>query len=136
MHVDRFDAAVGVLYFNTFAGLTDGDFDGLGVLYGNATYGTDAAAGTAGIGWGFAGSEIADHPIVQFGGHANVVRGVDLVSENWIVTGSDLVLLSLGLRVGSWDTTLDLSATLPAGVSGETSPWLSFTVAHSFRIGP
>jgi hypothetical protein len=59
------------------------DGNGFGILYGVATRGGPDASMTAGLGYGYVGGTLADHPIVMLGGSSRASRRVALVTENY-----------------------------------------------------
>jgi hypothetical protein len=88
-----FDASVGTLAF--FSSDLD---DVAGVAFGVATFGaTSDAAVTAGLGFGYAGSDVSGRPAAMLGAEARVSRSIKLITENYALPGGD-VLLSAGPR--------------------------------------
>jgi hypothetical protein len=69
-----------------------------GILYGVGTFGSADNAATAGLGWGYVGSDFSSRPAAMVGGEARVGRMTKLISENWFVPGEDGVILSGGVR--------------------------------------
>jgi hypothetical protein len=129
VQTENFSAAGGLLYINS----TAGGHDGVGIYYGAATFGSQDAALTAGLGWGFSGSDVADNPVVMLGGELRVSNSVKLITENWIPPNSDIVLVSFGIRFFGERLAADLGFMYPAG--SETHgfpfmPWLGF--AYNF----
>jgi hypothetical protein len=128
-HLENLDLAGGLLYLNA----TNGNTDGVGILYGVGTYGTGKEALTVGLGWGFAEGKVKDKPILLLGGEARVSNSVKLITENWIPPNSDVSLLSFGIRFFGDNLAADLGFIFPAGsdVSGfPFLPWLGF--AYNF----
>lgn len=91
---DRLSIGGGALYMNT----TWGSTEGIGIVYGATTYGGARAGLTVGLGYGYAAGEFADDPVILVGGEAQVGNSVKFISENWFPIGSDVSLLSLGIR--------------------------------------
>ena len=73
----------GILYINSTAAL--GDFGGLGIAYGTATYGNTNNNITAGIGWGYFDTRWSDKPVITISGMTRISRRFGLVTENWFV---------------------------------------------------
>lgn len=69
----------------------------LSLLFGVATWGSTDNAFTAGVGYGFEGSDVADEPALVGGFETRVSRRMKLVSENWYIPGG-YGLVSLGPR--------------------------------------
>lgn len=76
----------------------DSDISSLGILYGVGTLGSPDASVTVGMGYGYAGDQLADNPIFMIGGEARLSRRTALVTENWIIPGAGNPLISYGLR--------------------------------------
>lgn len=94
----------------------DQDVSTVGVLYGVGTYGGSDRSFTAGLGYGFAGDEMADRPMVMVGGEYRMSRRVSFVTENWIFPGLDQPLVSAGFRFFGEGLAVDLAL---ANVLGE-----------------
>jgi len=94
----RFNLAAGALV--GFAGFGDsGDgTESFGILYGVGTAGSPDASVTFGAGLAYLGSDLADRPLLMFGGERRVARRVSLVTENYVLPGEEGTLLSYGLR--------------------------------------
>jgi len=85
---------------------------------------------TAGLGWGFAGSDDTDSPTVMLGGGLRVSNSVKLISESWIPPNSDNALVSSGIRFFGERLAADLGFIHPTGLSSDGFPflpWLGFT---------
>jgi hypothetical protein len=83
---ERTHLSGGVLaFFNTARDEFD-DFGSAGIFYGVATQGTEDAAATLGVGWGFAGSEVENRPVFMFGAESRTGPRVKLLTENYLVT--------------------------------------------------
>lgn len=132
LHLENFDLAGGVLYIN----VPDAkETAGIGIAYSVATYGTDRAALTCGLGWGFAEGEIANEPIILLGGELHASNSIKFMTENWIPPNSDVVLCSFGIRFFGDQLAADLGLLTPLG--GETEgfpfmPWVGFV--YNFGI--
>lgn len=111
---DKFSLAGGALIIKV------PDFDDnvstVGVFYGAGTYGDRDRSFTAGLGYGFAGDEMADRPMVMVGGEYRMSRRVSFVTENWIFPGLDQPLVSAGFRFFGEGLAVDLAL---ANVLGE-----------------
>lgn len=92
LHRDRADVSVGLLHF-----VWDGD-DG-GVVYGVGTFGSPDQALTAGLGFGYAGTDIEAEPVFLLGGESRTGRRTKFVTENYLVPGGGLFLFSAALRI-------------------------------------
>ena len=105
----------------------DEDISPIGILYGVGTFGSPITSLTFGLGYGFAGDELADSPIVMLGGEARLFRRVSLVSENWFIPGLDRPLISYGFRFMGEALSVDLAL---AGVFDDNEffflPYLDF----------
>ncbi len=103
----------------------------LGIVYGVSSFGTRENNLTAGLGWGYVDSDIANEPVVMVGGQARVSRRVGLITENWFVPvdGNFPGLLSYGVRFLGEKLSVDL-----AFVNGTERmifpgvPWIGFAV--------
>jgi hypothetical protein len=98
-----------------------------GLLYGVGTTGNRDSNLSLGLGWGYAGGELARRPVVMIGGQGRVSRRISLISENWFIPvdrGTEGVM-SYGLRFLGEGLTVDLAFISPFDASG-TVPWLGF----------
>jgi len=130
---DRLSLAGGGLYLNTTAAFEE--FSGAGIVYGVGSYGTDRAAATLGLGWGFYGDDFANDPILMLGGELRVSSSVKFITENWFPPKSEAYPLSWGVRFFGDRLAADIALIYPAGV--RTSgfpflPWLGF--AYNFGL--
>jgi hypothetical protein len=130
VHIRNFDLAAGLFFINS--SLSSGS--GGGLVYGIGTYGTDNAAVTAGLGWGFAGGDISNRPIVILGGEVRLSNSIKLISENWIPPWTDALIYSFGFRFFGDQLAADLGF-VRASTHMETSgfpfiPWIGF--AYNF----
>jgi len=125
VNLDNFSVSGGVLYINS----TGGESDGTGIIYGVTTYGSPHVSLTAGLGWGFSGSETSDKPIILLGGELRVSNSIKLITENWFPVGSDVSFISFGIRFFGDRVAADFGLVYPAGseISGfPFFPWLGF----------
>jgi hypothetical protein len=74
-----------------------------------ATYGEQDWGFTAGLGYGFAGHNWADRPLVLIGLDRRVSRHVTLISENWILPGVEDPMISYGVRFFGENLSADLA---------------------------
>ena len=75
----------------------------LSIIYGAGTYGTADRSLTVGLGYGMVDLKLANKPLIVIGGEQRLTRRMALVTENWILPGTDHPLISLGLRfMGEW----------------------------------
>lgn len=102
----------------------------VGAIFPTGTFGTDDASITAGLGFGFVDSEIADKPVVLIGGELRVTRRIALVTENWVFPGVDNPLISYGVRFFSETIAVDLAFFTLTGEDAVTPgiPYIDFVV--------
>jgi hypothetical protein len=94
------NVAVGALVGFLGADLLD-DGSGLGtfgIMYGVSTFGSADGSITLGTGFGFAGGEVTDRPLIMLGGEKRIARRTSLVTENYVVPGESPAIVSYGLR--------------------------------------
>jgi hypothetical protein len=125
-------AAIGVLAgFVPGVGPSDNDAS-LGILYGVSSFGTRESNLTAGLGWGYIDSHMANKPIIMVGGQTRMSRRVAFVSENWFVPVSDggfPGLLSYGFRFLGDKLSVDLAfLNSTEGLLFPGIPWIGFAV--------
>ena len=126
---------IGAMYTNLFTS----NFDGAGIIYGIGTAGSDRAAVTVGVGYGFHGGDIAEKPILVLGGEAQLSNSAKLLTENWFPIGSETSLLSFGLRFFGDHLAADIGFIYPLhegkGISSGLPliPWIGF--AYNFGGG-
>jgi hypothetical protein len=132
LHSETFDLAGGVLYISVPG---DNESWNVGIAYSVATFGTERAALTCGLGWGFAEGEFANEPIILLGGELRASNSIKFITENWIPPSSDVVLCSFGIRFFGDQLAADLGLLTPLG--GRTEgfpfmPWVGFV--YNFGI--
>jgi hypothetical protein len=93
------------LYINS----TEGGSEGVGILYGVGTLGLADKALTLGLGWGFAGGEISNEPVLMLGGELQLSNSFKLMTENWFPPGTDIAIVSFGLRFFGENLSADLA---------------------------
>lgn len=125
---EKFNIAGGAI-----GGLVVGESDaGLGILYGLATYGSPDANVTIGMGYGFAGGEWSQSPMINFNGMFRVSSRGYFITENYVISGGGetIVLFSFGGRSIIKKAALDYGLILPATSDGVpfAAPWLGFTI--------
>lgn len=124
---ERTKFAIGALAGLLPFGSGDYDRTSAGLLYGVGTTGNKDNNLSMGLGWGYAGDDLATNPVVMIGGQGRVSRRISLISENWIfpVEGETEGLFSYGLRFLGEGLTVDLAFIRAFGES-VTVPWLGF----------
>ena len=109
---ENFDVAASGLVIRVPDWDDDDDLDEpvvVGSVAGMATYGTDDASVTAGLGFGYADDDFADKPVVTLGGEYRISRRMSLVSENWIIPEVEDPLVSYGVRFFGEGLAVDLA---------------------------
>jgi len=124
--------------FNIAAGaiggavIGEGDFGGLGIVYGLATVGSHDANITFGMGYGFFDGEWSQSPMFNINGMFRVSSRGYIITENYIIpeSGETVVLFSLGGRSIIKKAALDYGLIVPfSGYGVEIAiPWLGFTL--------
>ena len=111
--------------------LGESDF-GVGIVYGISTFGTPDNNVTFGLGYGYAGGEWANRPLVNINGMFRIGSRGYLITENYYINdGYDgIVMLSVGGRWIIKKAALDFGLAMPVGDIGEfiAIPLLGFTV--------
>lgn len=114
----KFDGSVGALaVFVPVSGSSDGG-DNFGIVYGVGSYGDADNAVTAGMGFGYVGSDFSSRPVLMLGGEARTGRSIKLITENLVVPGEDGVLLSAGIRFFGERLSADAGLVGDAGSGG------------------
>jgi len=106
------EAAVGVLA----VAVEDEDF---GLLYGVVTRGGPTRSLTLGVGYGYVNGGLADNPAIMLGGEIRLVRGVKLITENYLFPGGT-GLISAGPRFFGERLSADLGLAAPVVGNGGT----------------
>lgn len=131
---EKADLSGGFLY-TSFGG----EFEA-GIAFAVGTYGQRDRSFTLGLGLGYTrgaddnndGFRFAHHPIIMFGGNYRLSNSLALVSENWLITGSNFDLkeqpFSLVLRFFGERLSVDAGFIFvgEALKEGFPVPWLSF----------
>ncbi|MCW4042924.1 MAG: hypothetical protein NWE90_04285 [Candidatus Bathyarchaeota archaeon] len=105
---DNFSFSTGVMVVKLL-GFDNAETPFVGILYGVGTLGSTDASFTAGLGWGFVDTDIADKPMVMLGGEVRTARNISFVTENWMLPGVDQPLISYGLRLFGEKLSVDLA---------------------------
>lgn len=104
-----------------------------GILYGISTFGSKDKNLSIGMGWGFAGGQLASTPTININGMIRTGAKGYFITENYFIGTPDNfgVIMSLGGRRIIKNFGLDYGLLIPVG-SGIGSfvaiPWLGFTV--------
>lgn len=107
---------------------TTGDTETIGVYYAATTLGQTDQSLTAGLGYGFAGNDVASKPVVMLGGEKRVSSRIAFVTENYVVPDID-PLVSLGIRFIGEKMSADLGLMrVPDGGGSELLPLVNFVV--------
>lgn len=106
---------------------------GFGILYGIATFGSKDQNLNVGLGWGYAGGEMASNPTINISGMIRTGAKGYFITENYFIGTPDnfMVLMSLGGRRIIKHTGLDFGAFIPIGGdigSFVAIPWLGLTI--------
>jgi hypothetical protein len=103
------------------------DQSSAGLLYAVGTTGSRDSNLSAGLGWGYAGDDVAKNPVVMLGGQGRMSRRVSFISENWFfpIEGETEGIYSYGLRFLGEGLTVDLAFVSILGERG-AAPWLGF----------
>lgn len=117
-------ASVGTLAF-----LLDDEV--VGIAYGVGTFGSADKALSVGVGFFYAGGDVANEPAFMVGGETRVSRRVKLLTENYILPHRVGTILSGGIRVIGDRFTTEIAV---AGVAtGCCLPLLNFSYALGRR---
>ena len=104
---------------------------GFGVLYGLGTFGSRDKNVSVGLGWGFAGGEIANSPTITVSALIRTGPRGYFLTENYIINSGleQLGLISLGGRRIIGKAGLDFGAFIPVGADTFFAfPWLGITI--------
>ena len=122
LNVESFSLGAGIIYSHI-------DESDLGIAYGVTTIGSERAALTVGIGWGYEDSEFSETPFILLGGEVQVSNSVKLLSENWIM--SETGIISFGIRFFGDNLAADFGFFRPVGEDTDMEgwpfiPWIGF----------
>jgi hypothetical protein len=123
------DLSAGVLYVKV-----PGDYDPAGIVYGVGTYGNEQNTLTFGLGYGFAGSDFSEKPVLVIGGELRISKSIKLITENWLVPGIDEKLLSLGLRFFGERLAADFAMMYMTGTDANDFPFLPW-IGFAYNFG-
>jgi hypothetical protein len=117
LELESFSLGGGVIYSH----IEESDF---GIMYGVTTVGSERAALTFGIGWGYTDEELSDTPFIILGGEVQVSNSVKLLSENWII--SETGVISFGIRFFGDNLAADFGLFRPVGEDTDIEGWPFF----------
>ena len=126
---NKFNLGVGAL-----AGTVIGEENtGFGILYGISTFGTKDKNLNVGLGWAFAGGEMAKKPTVNISAMIRTGPKGYFITENYFISTSDefVVMTMLGGRRIIKGTGLDFGVVIPFASEMDSFiaiPWLGLTV--------
>jgi small nuclear ribonucleoprotein (snRNP)-like protein len=88
----------------------------IGIVYGNATFGTKEHNASVGLGYGFANGTFTSSPVINFAYMNRFAKNVAIVSENWflIADGTAGGIFSGGVRIFGERLAVDLALAVPA----------------------
>jgi len=121
------DRAVAVGLLNIFIS-GDNDSENVGILYGTATFGESDGALTAGLGYGYVGSNLAEKPMLMIGGEKRIGKRTKLLTKNWLFPGADDPLFSAGFRWFGEKLAADFGLFRTADMDFIGIPWLDIVV--------
>ena len=126
---NKFNLGIGAL-MGTVVGESKAGF---GILYGIATFGSKDKNLNIGLGWGYAGGQMASNPTVNISGMIRTGAKGYFITEDYFIGTPDnfMVLMSLGGRRIIKHTGLDFGAFIPIGGdigSFIAIPWLGLTI--------
>jgi len=106
---------------------------GFGILYGITTFGSKDKNLNIGLGWGFAGGEMAKNPTVNISGMIRTGAKGYFITENYFIGTPDefVVMMMVGGRRIIKRTGLDFGVVIPIAedMGGFVAiPWLGFTI--------
>jgi hypothetical protein len=126
---ESFHLAAGALIVRV-PGWGGDDPEGVGVVYGVATFGQPDASLTVGLGYGFVGGNLADRPMIVLGGEKRLTRGIAFVTENWVFPGVENPIISYGFRFFGERLSVDLGLVNTIGDEANFPgvPYIDFVV--------
>lgn len=103
---------------------------GVGLVYGTSTVGTRDHNATLGIGYGYAGGEFSDTPLITISGMTRIGRTTYLISENYYSPAWNGGVLSVGIRWAPENFAVDFALFRPLQETGDFigAPWLGVTI--------
>jgi len=125
---DKFNIGAGAL-LGTVIGAEDANF---GILYGIATFGSRDKNLSIGLGYGYAGGEMAKAPAINVNAMIRISKGSYFMTENYYIPRDlAIALISLGGRSMVRNVGLDYGLFIPIVSNMSTFvaiPWLGITV--------
>ncbi len=106
---------------------------GFGILYGISTFGSKDKNLNIGLGWGYAGGEMAKNPTVNISGMIRTGAKGYFITENYFIGTPDefVVMMMIGGRRIIKHAGLDYGFVIPLGAEMDSFvavPWLGFTI--------
>lgn len=126
---NKFNLGIGAL-----AGTVIGEENtGFGILYGISTFGTKDKNLNVGLGWAFAGGEMAKKPTLNISAMIRTGPKGYFITENYFISAADefVVMMMLGGRRIIKGTGLDFGVVMPFASEMDqfmAIPWLGLTV--------
>lgn len=99
-----------------FVGAIPGELDGgFGIVFSTLTLGDRNKNVNFGLGWGYAGSDWADRPIINFSGISRISARGYLMTENYYLSsyGESILILSGGYRYMAKQVGIDFGLYIP-----------------------
>jgi len=123
----NFNLAVGALALQ-FGFADESDDPSAGIVYTVGTVGGEKGSFTAGVGYGYAGGELADSPAIMLGRDNRISPRFGFVTENYFFPGlSDNALVSLGGRFFGEKLAVDFGLVTALGSEGSgVVPFVGF----------
>lgn len=119
-----------------FGGVIGSGFGGVGLLYGNLTFGGRNSNISAGLGYGYVDDGLSDRPSVNIAGMHRLSQRYYIITENYFFPSGDgdyNAVGSLGLRYAPESFAVDFALVRPEGVGGDFIgiPWLGVSIPFS-----
>lgn len=129
---NRFNLGAGAL-IGTVLGAENTDNSSFGVLYGISTFGSKDVNLNVGLGWGFAGGELANNPTLNVSTSIRTGARGYFISENYVIGTPEetVVIAMIGGRRIIKHAGLDFGIVLPFSkdINGFIGiPWLGLTI--------
>lgn len=109
------------------------DDPGVGIAYGVGTFGGNDRALTLGLGFGYAGDELAEEPVGMIGGEVRFARTAKFITENYILPDIGVVI---GAGVRFMSNRLSADAGIGAIVAGDDAACCLPLLNFSYSFGP
>lgn len=121
VHSTDLDVAVGTMHFFGIEDLNGG------IAYAVGTHGSPDGAVTAGVGWGYSGSNVGS-AVIMLGGERRMSARTKFITENYVSTKTGRGVLMYGIRLMGDRLSTDFHLLTPFGESGLiTFPSVNFT---------